>query len=124
MASNLVKKLPKGVTGFVVHDHSLESATRFKKEHSNVIIAKSPLEVAQQCSTIVTMLPASAHVRSVYLGENGLFDGLKKGSLLIDSSTIDPSTAKEVSSRLALEKGVDMLDCPVSGGTPAATGIW
>ena len=117
MASNLSKNL--GPSKFWVFDHLHEKSLLFKKEHKDVYIAPTPLELAKNCSIIVTMLPASAHVRSVYLGINGLKDGIKPNTLVIDSSTIDPSTTKEIASILK-ERHVSMLDAPVSGGTLGA----
>ncbi|SFR67840.1 3-hydroxyisobutyrate dehydrogenase [Marinobacter daqiaonensis] len=68
---------------------------------------------------IITMLPAAQHVRSVYLGEDGLLASVARGVHLIDSSTIDPMTAREVAARAA-DQGNPMLDAPVSGGTGGA----
>jgi len=68
---------------------------------------------------VITMLPASQHVKSVYLGNDGLLSGNVKGVVLIDSSTIDPMSAREVA-KAAADKGALMLDAPVSGGTGGA----
>jgi 3-hydroxyisobutyrate dehydrogenase len=65
------------------------------------------------------MLPSSPHVRSVYLGADGVLAGVAKGTTLIDSSTIDPHTAREVITAAA-EHGNPMADAPVSGGTGGA----
>ena len=66
---------------------------------------------------VITMLPAGAHVRSVYT--QSVFDNVAPGTLLIDSSTIDVATAREVGT-MALERGLEMLDAPVSGGVGGA----
>ena len=113
MASNLIKKI--GAKEFLISDHIVDVAKAFRQEHPTATVAESPIEIAKQCSIIVTMLPASPHVRSVYLGEKGLVHGIKPGSIVIDSSTIDPSTAKDISNTLKA-KGVSCLDAPVSGG--------
>ncbi|HAB84483.1 MAG TPA: 3-hydroxyisobutyrate dehydrogenase, partial [Pseudomonas sp.] len=68
---------------------------------------------------IITMLPAAPHVKSVYLGENGLIASSRAGVMLIDCSTIDPHSAREVA-KAAAEHGNPMLDAPVSGGTGGA----
>src|SRR5579871_3276883 len=68
---------------------------------------------------LITMLPSSPHVRSVYLGESGILDHTPRGTPLVDSSTIDPHTAREVAQRAA-ERGLPMADAPVSGGTGGA----
>ena len=65
------------------------------------------------------MLPAAQHVRSVYLGEDGVLAGVRAGTPVLDCSTIDPQTARDVS-RAAAAKDVDMGDAPVSGGTGGA----
>ena len=68
---------------------------------------------------VVTMLPSSPHVRSVYLGDSGVIRHAKPGTLLVDSSTIDPLTAREVAFDAAA-RGLPMVDAPVSGGTAGA----
>ena len=75
--------------------------------------------MASQCEVIITMLPNSPEVKEVVLGINGVIDGIKPGSVLIDMSSIAPLTSKEVSKKL-LHKGAIMLEAPVSGGEPKA----
>ncbi|WP_137819784.1 3-hydroxyisobutyrate dehydrogenase [Pseudomonas sp. 2FG] len=83
--------------------------------------AASPAAIAQSdAELIITMLPAAAQVKSVYLGEDGLLANLRAGVMLIDCSTIDPLSAREVA-KAAAEHGNPMLDAPVSGGTGGAT---
>ena len=80
----------------------------------------SPTAIAQgNAELIITMLPAAAHVKSVYLGANGLIARSRAGVMLIDCSTIDPHSAREVA-KAAAEHGNPMLDAPVSGGTGGA----
>lgn len=81
--------------------------------------AESPREVANQCEFIITMLPNSPHVKEVVLGKKGLIEGLKTGSVFIDMSSISPIVSRELYQKLE-EKGVEMLDAPVSGGEPKA----
>ncbi len=69
---------------------------------------------------VVTMLPAGAHVRSVYTEGYGVIANAKDGALFIDSSTIDVGSARAVIGAAA-EKGFAMVDAPVSGGVAAAT---
>ncbi len=76
---------------------------------------------AADVEAIVTMLPAGPHVRQVYTGEPGILGAAAKGTLLIDSSTIDVDSARAVG-RAAAERGFDMVDAPVSGGVGGATG--
>lgn len=76
-------------------------------------------EIGKTCDVVMTMLPNSPHVKSVMLGENGVANFIRKGAAFIDMSSINPIASKEIASVLA-EKGVDMLDAPVSGGEPKA----
>ncbi len=81
--------------------------------------AATPAEVAKQVKVIITMLPNSPHVKQVALGKNGIIEGGTSGSVLIDMSSIAPLASKEIAKALA-EKGIEMLDAPVSGGEPKA----
>ncbi|MBM4761041.1 2-hydroxy-3-oxopropionate reductase [Bacillus sp. B15-48] len=82
-------------------------------------LAQSAKEVAERCDVVITMLPNSPHVKEVALGENGLVEGFAPGKVLIDMSSIAPAASQEIAAALA-EKGVEMLDAPVSGGEPKA----
>lgn len=75
--------------------------------------------LAENCEIIITMLPDSPDVEKVVLGENGVLEGIKEGSLFIDMSSIAPSTARNIFD-LMLKKGVEALDAPVSGGQVGA----
>ncbi|MCP1661298.1 2-hydroxy-3-oxopropionate reductase [Neisseria perflava] len=81
--------------------------------------AATPKEVAEQVDVVITMLPNSPQVKTVVLGENGVIEGAKAGSVVIDMSSIAPLASREVYAELE-KKGVDMLDAPVSGGEPKA----
>ena len=81
--------------------------------------AESGKEVAEKCDVVITMVPNSPHVRAAVLGENGVADGAHPGTVVIDMSSIDPVESKKIGAELA-EKGIDMLDAPVSGGEPKA----
>jgi len=79
----------------------------------------SSADVAAQNEVVITMLPNSPDVKEAVLGKNGVLDGAKEGLILIDMSSIAPLVSIEVS-KVAAEKGVKMLDAPVSGGEPKA----
>jgi len=112
MALNLVKA-GHTVTGNDVSPKRMDAlATEGGKTVKNLA------EIAQ-CEAIVTMLPAGQQVRDVYLGANGLIAKAKKGTLFIDSSTIDVETARAVATE-AEKEGLLMLDAPVSGGVGGA----
>ena len=81
--------------------------------------AASPRAVAELNDVIITMLPNSPQVREVVLGEGGVIEGARKGSVLIDMSSIAPLVSREIAEKLAVY-GVEMLDAPVSGGEPKA----
>lgn len=81
--------------------------------------ADSAAEVASKTKVLITMLPNSPEVKQVALGEGGIIEGATTGSVLIDMSSIAPLASKEIAAALA-EKGVEMLDAPVSGGEPKA----
>jgi len=76
-------------------------------------------EVAASCPVVITILPAPPDVKAAVLGEKGVMEGMKPGATLIEMSTIDPLTSREVAHSLA-EKGASMLDAPVARGVPAA----
>jgi 3-hydroxyisobutyrate dehydrogenase len=113
MAKNLVKK-GFGLTVFDVVTEKMEPLKGVGAEG-----AASGKEVAEKCPIIITMLPSSPHVNEAVLGPKGIFEGVQKGSVLIDMSTIDPITTREIA-RILEEKGVEMLDAPVARGVPAA----
>ena len=113
MARNLLKAGHK-LTVFDLAPKALEAASA-----AGAAVAKSAAEAARGGEIVVTMLPAAQHVRGVYLGEGGLIASVAPGTLLIDSSTIDVDTARAVSAA-AKQKGLLMLDAPVSGGTGGA----
>jgi 2-hydroxy-3-oxopropionate reductase len=80
---------------------------------------QSGKDVAQRCSVLVSMVPDSPDVEAVYLGPDGVLDGVSAGMLLIDTSSISPVTAVKVA-QAAEAKGCQMLDAPVSGGDVGA----
>lgn len=81
--------------------------------------ADTPREVAERSDIVITMLPDSPQVLEVVAGENGLFEGASEGDLVIDMSTISPQVTRQLAES-ASERGVKMLDAPVSGGQPGA----
>jgi 3-hydroxyisobutyrate dehydrogenase len=82
-------------------------------------MAGSPAEVAAASEVTFTCVTASADVEAVVLGPGGVIEGATPGSIVVDCSTIAPATARKVHARLA-ERGVAMLDAPVSGGDVGA----
>jgi 2-hydroxy-3-oxopropionate reductase len=113
MAKNLLKK------GFplTVFDIVAERIEPLKAAGAEA--AASCKEVAEKCPVVITILPASVHVREAVLGKGGVAEGIRRGSVLIDMSTIDPITTRDIA-RILGEKGAEMLDAPVARGVPAA----
>ena len=117
MGKPMSKNLLKAGHTLVVRDFSPQNEAELVELGATA--AKTPQEVAQQCDVIITMLPNSPHVKEVALGENGIILGAKAGTVLIDMSSIAPLASREIHQALA-EKGIKMLDAPVSGGEPKA----
>jgi 3-hydroxyisobutyrate dehydrogenase len=113
MALNLLK------AGHHLKVHDLVPALVARVTEAGALAAASPVDAASDAEAVLTMLPAGQHVRSVYLGEGGLAANARPGTLLIDSSTIDVATAREVAAAAAAA-GLPMIDAPVSGGTGGA----
>jgi 3-hydroxyisobutyrate dehydrogenase len=113
MAQNLLKG-GHGVRGFDLSKAQLDALTASGGEAAaNVKAAAAGAEI------VITMLPAGAHVREVYLGADGVLAAAGNDALLIDSSTIDVETARVVAAA-AGKRGLAMLDAPVSGGVGGA----
>ena len=81
--------------------------------------AANGAEMASKVDVIITMLPNSPQVRQVCLGEGGIIETGTEKTVVIDMSSIDPVESKAIAAELA-KKGIEMLDCPVSGGEPKA----
>ena len=117
MGRPMCKNLLKGGYEVVIIDRNPEVTAELKAE--GAVSAATPKAVAEQTDIIITMLPNSPQVKEVVLGENGIIEGVKPGSVVIDMSSIAPLVSKEIAAAL-VEKGAEMLDAPVSGGEPKA----
>lgn len=113
MAANLAKAQHQ-VRAFDLSPDAVAAA-----EAAGATAAPTVAEAVRDADIVVTMLPAGAHVREVYMGEEGVFANAKAGALFIDSSTIDVATSRDVT-EAAAAAGFAMLDAPVSGGTGGA----
>jgi 3-hydroxyisobutyrate dehydrogenase len=114
MASNLAN------AGYDIRALDLSEAAVAKAVRAGCVAATDIKTAVQTADIVITMLPAGAHVMSVYQGELGVFRYAKPGTLLIDSSTIDVSDARDVMEH-AHENGFQMIDAPVSGGVGGAS---
>lgn len=117
MGKPMVNNLLKAGHEVIVYDVIQENVDA--AVNAGAASANSSKNVAQQCNLIITMLPNSPHVKSVVLGENGVLEGAKEGTVLVDMSSIAPLASQELCKACA-EKGVRMIDAPVSGGEPKA----
>ena len=117
MGKPMVRNLMKAGHSVVVYDIVKENVEQMVKE--GAAEAHSAKETAEECRTVITMLPNSPHVKAAVLGENGVLEGAKEGDILIDMSSIAPLASKEIYEACA-QKGVQMIDAPVSGGEPKA----
>lgn len=115
MAQNLLKA-GHNVTAFDLSESAIAEA----KKHGAQIADSAAAIAQQQPDVIITMLPAAKHVRSVYLGDDGLIAQGASSTLFIDCSTIDPHTARDVA-QTAKEQDITIVDAPVSGGTMGAS---
>lgn len=79
-------------------------------------IAGSPREVAERSEVVVTIVSDPPALEAVLSGADGVLGSLKRGSLLIDSSTVSPALARRVAADCA-QRGIEFLDAPVTGGT-------
>lgn len=117
MGKPMSKNLLKAGYSLVVMDRN--SAAVAEVVAAGAEPAALPKQVAEQCDIIITMLPNSPHVKEVVLGENGVIEGARAGTIVVDMSSIAPLASREIAAALA-EKEVAMLDAPVSGGEPKA----
>lgn len=113
MALNLHK------AGHAVSAFDLSAAACDALRAQGVAIAASASAAVSGAEVVVSMLPASQHVESLYLGEGGLLAQIPSGTLVIDSSTIAAATSRKVAEAGAA-RGIAVIDAPVSGGTGGA----
>ena len=114
MAENLMKS-GKKIKVFDVSKKTIEIA---KEKKLDVVENLNDL-VTTDVATVITMLPEGKHSKEVFLGDNGIINKVYKDCLLIDCSTIDIQTSKEIGKK-ATENGIKMIDAPVSGGVMGA----
>jgi 2-hydroxy-3-oxopropionate reductase len=105
--------------GFPLVVHSRSPGPVDELVRAGAVRAGSAGEAAGASDFVITMLPDTADVERVLLGEGGVASGAAAGSLVIDMSTIDPEPTRRMVEALAAS-GVDMLDAPVSGGEKGA----
>jgi len=114
MAQNLIK------AGHQVEGVDVTTAATDRLKAAGGAVAETHKIAASRADMVITMLPAGVQVREVYLGPSGIIENANAGTLLIDCSTIDVATARDVAAA-AEARGLMMLDAPVSGGVGGAT---
>jgi 3-hydroxyisobutyrate dehydrogenase len=113
MATNLLK------AGFTVTVWNRTQERALALEAQGAEIGRTPAHVARQSDIVITCVSDSPDVKEVILGDNGVILGAKTKSLVVDMSTISPSVTRDIATAL-YEKGVHMLDAPISGGSEGA----
>lgn len=117
MGAPMAVNLLKAGYQLAVFDLMPEAMTRL--EQAGARAAASAADAAAGAQVVISMLPAGQHVKGLYLGEGALLDAVGPDALLIDCSTIDAQTARELAAA-AGQRGLAMLDAPVSGGVAGA----
>jgi len=113
MAKNLIDAGYKMIA-YDISKEALDEIVAYGAERGT-----SPKNVAENCDIVITMLPNSPDVKKAVLGEKGVIEGVRKGQVVIDMSSIAPLVSREVAKDLE-KKGATMLDAPVSGGQEKA----
>ena len=118
MGGPMAKNLIAAGHTLTVFDLVAEACAALAAE--GALVATSALDAVSDADVIISMLPAGKHVASTFLGESGLLAQVPTDTLILDASTIDATTAREVG-EAAAKLGIDFMDTPVSGGVAAAT---
>ena len=113
MAMNLLKKQ------YPLHVYDINEQAVMELAAAGATPETSIAKIGETCQLIFTMLPNSPQVKEVILAKGGLIESMQAGTVIIDMSSIDPTVSRQIASELK-EKGVQMLDAPVSGGEPKA----
>jgi 2-hydroxy-3-oxopropionate reductase len=117
MGKPMARNLIKAGYSLTVHNRSRLSVEELTRDGARD--GRTPRNVAEESDIIITMLPDSPDVQQVVMGPNGVLEGLRKGSVLVDMSTISPMVTQELA-KTVRSKGAEMLDAPVSGGEKGA----
>jgi 3-hydroxyisobutyrate dehydrogenase-like beta-hydroxyacid dehydrogenase len=113
MADNLLK------AGYPLCVHNRNPARAKELVERGAVACATPAEVAACADVVVVMVKADQDVEEVVMGEHGLVKGARPGLVILNSTTILPSTSRRLAAAVA-EQGIDMLDCPVTGSAPQA----
>ena len=117
MGRPMAKNLLRAGHALTVCDHHPEHTAELAAAGARA--AETPRGASEGSELVITMLPNSPNVREAVCGEAGVLEGAAPGTVLVDMSSIAPGASQEIAAACA-EKGVKMLDAPVSGGEPKA----
>lgn len=117
MGKPMAKNLMKAGHELMVYDIAADNVQDVVAAGAKAAI--SCKEIAEQSEVIITMVPNSPQVKEVVMGAEGILEGAKEGTILVDMSSIAPLASQEIA-KACEEKGVKMIDAPVSGGEPKA----
>ena len=104
------------------HEVTIHNRNRKKEKpvaEAGAVRAASPAEAAAGVDIVITCVSDTPDVREILLGDNGVIKGAKEKTIVVDMSTISPSATREMANELA-QKGIRMIDAPVSGGSEGA----
>lgn len=113
MADNLLK------AGYALFVHNRNPERARELVERGAVACPTPADVAARSEAVVVMVKADKDVDEVVMGEHGLVKGARRGLIILNSTTILPSTSQRLAAAVA-EQGIDMLDCPVTGSAPQA----
>src|SRR5262245_10746583 len=114
MALNLIK------AGHKLRVFDLSAPATEAPKSAGAQVSASAVKAVEGAEVVISMLPASRHVESLYLGNDALIDRIASGTLVIDCSTIAPASSRKVAGA-AKARGLAFIDAPVSGGTAGAS---
>jgi 3-hydroxyisobutyrate dehydrogenase-like beta-hydroxyacid dehydrogenase len=117
MGSKMASNLLKGGYELTVYNRSLSAVQKLVRE--GAVAASSPAQIAETCEVVILSLPSTGAVKETVMGEKGLMRGLRPGSIVVDTSTIDPQTSRDIADEMT-KRGLYFLDAPVSGGPEGA----
>lgn len=115
MGRGMVKNLLKAGFPVTIYARNPEKAEVQEVIEAGAKLAESSRAVGESSDVVITIVPNTPEVEEVILGANGVLEGARPGTTIIDMSTINPATSRKVAA-LCAEKGVSFLDAPVSGG--------
>ncbi|MCF8094305.1 MAG: NAD(P)-dependent oxidoreductase [Desulfobacteraceae bacterium] len=119
MGAPMAANLASAGYNLTLFDVNYQAAHDAAASFSNMSVADSPKEAAKISDVVITMLPSGRYVQKAVFGDSGMIEGFNEGSLLIDTSSSEPWLTIETANALK-DKGVQMVDAPVSGAQAGA----